>query len=201
MNRSIVAALCVTVLGSGVLTWGTDGFNAFTDEGARRYAVQQEPRPVPDAVFQDQSGRRFDFTDLRGRVVAVEFIYVNCPTVCSTLGQAFRRVHDALPAALRGRDVVLLSVSFDPRRDVPSRLADYAQRHGADGTAWRVVRIEDRTALQAWLRAFGIVVIDDGLGGFEHNAALHLVDRAGRLARIEDFDRPLAFATHIEASL
>ena len=201
MNRSIAAALCITVLGSGVLAWGTDRFNAFTDEGARRYAVQQEPRAVPNVVLQDQSGRRFDFGDLRGRVVAVEFIYVNCPTVCSALGQAFRRVHDALPATLRGRDVVLLSVSFDPRRDVPSRLADYAQRHGADGTAWRVVRVEDRAALQAWLRTFGIVVVADDLGGFEHNAALHLVDRAGRLARIEDFDRPLEFAESIEAAL
>ena len=40
--------------------------------------------------------------------------------------------------------------------------------------------------LAAWLRTFGIVVIPDGYGGYEHNAALHLVDERGRLVRILD---------------
>lgn len=31
-----------------------------------------------------------------------------------------------------------------------------------------------------------MVVIDDGLGGYEHNAALLVVDESGRLVRIFD---------------
>ena len=197
MMRSLLAGLTIAILGIGTLAWGTDGFNAFTDEGARRYAIHNAPRPVPAALLQDQHGRRFTLEELRGRLVAVEFIYVNCPTVCAALGQAFRRVRDALPAERLGDDVVLLSISFDPQRDTPGRLADYAQRHGADGAAWRVVRVEDEAELRRLLRSFGIVVIPDGFGGFEHNAALHLVDREGRLARIEDFDRPLEFAARV----
>lgn len=201
MTRSVLAALAIMILGAGVLAWGTDGFNAFTDEGARRYAVSRNPRPVPDALLQDQLGRRFGLQELRGRLVAVEFIYVNCPTVCAALGQAFRRVRDALPAERLGRDVLLLSVSFDQRRDVPARLADYAQLHGADGETWRIVRVEDAVQLEALLKTFGIVVISDGFGGFEHNAALYLVDRAGRLVRIDDYDRPLDFAAQVRAAL
>lgn len=201
MTRSVLAALGIVILGAGVLAWGTDGFNAFTDEGARRYAVSRNPRPVPDALLQDQLGRRFGLQELRGRLVAVEFIYVNCPTVCAALGQAFRRVRDALPAERLGRDVLLLSVSFDQRRDVPARLADYAQLHGADGETWRIVRVEDAVQLEALLKTFGIVVISDGFGGFEHNAALYLVDRAGRLVRIDDYDRPLDFAARVRAAL
>lgn len=201
MTRSVLAALAIVILGAGVLAWGTDGFNAFTDEGARRYAVSRNPRPVPDALLQDQLGRRFGLQELRGRLVAVEFIYVNCPTVCAALGQAFRRVRDALPAERLGRDVLLLSVSFDQRRDVPARLADYAQLHGADGETWRIVRVEDAVQLEALLKTFGIVVIPDGFGGFEHNAALYLVDRAGRLVRIDDYDRPLDFAARVRAAL
>lgn len=201
MTRSVLAALAIMILGAGVLAWGTDGFNAFTDEGARRYAVSRNPRPVPDALLQDQLGRRFGLQELRGRLVAVEFIYVNCPTVCAALGQAFRRVRDALPAERLGRDVLLLSVSFDQRRDVPARLADYAQLHGADGETWRIVRVEDAVQLEALLKTFGIVVIPDGFGGFEHNAALYLVDRAGRLVRIDDYDRPLDFAARLRAAL
>lgn len=198
MRRSLLSALAIAVLGIGTLAWGTDGFHAFTDEGARRHAVRTNPRPVPAVVLQDQDGRRFDMRELRGRLVAVEFIYVNCPTVCRALGEAFQRVRDALPAERLGRDVVMLSISFDPRRDVPTRLGDYALRHTADGDAWRVARVEDEAELESLLRAFGIVVIPDGFGGFEHNAALHLVDRDGRLVRIDDFDRPLEFVAQVK---
>lgn len=201
MRRSLLITLLIAIVGTATLAWGTDGFNAFTDEGARRYAVRTNPRPVPAALLQDQDGRRFGMHELRGRLLAVEFIYVNCPTVCAALGQAFQRVRDALPAERLGRDVVLLSVSFDPRRDLPERLADYAQRHAADGDAWRVVRVEDEAELAALLRTFGIVVIPDGFGGFEHNAALHLVDRDGRLVRIDDYDRPLEFARQVGSRL
>lgn len=197
MRCSLVTALAVTVLGIATLAWGTDGFRAFTDEGARRLAVHTSPRPLPAVTLQDQTGRRFGLDELRGRLLAVEFIYVNCPSVCRALGQAFQRVRDALPASVPGRELVLLSISFDPERDRPARLADYAARYGADAEAWRVARVEDPDELRALLRSFGIVVIPDGFGGFEHNAALHLVDRDGRLVRIEDHDRPLAFVERI----
>ena len=42
--------------------------------------------------------------------------------------------------------------------------------------------------LKRLLAVFGIVVIQDESGGFTHNAAIHLVDRNGRLARIYDQD-------------
>ena len=201
MKRSVLTALVIMVLGVGTLAWGTDVFQAFTDEGARRYAVRTKPQLVPDALLQDQNGKRFRLHDLRGRLLAVEFVYVNCPTVCVALGQAFQQLRDALPPERLGRDVMLLSISFDPQRDVPARLTDYAQRHTADGAAWRIVRIEDADELQVLLKAFGIVVIPDGFGGFEHNAALHLVDRSGRLMLIEDFDQPQAFAAQMRAAL
>ncbi len=200
-RRSLATAVLVTLIGTGVLWWGTDGFNAFTAESARRYAVHTDPPAVPAVLLQDQDGRHFTLQDLHGRLVAVEFIYVNCPTVCVALGQAFQRLRDALPAERLGYDVVLLSISFDPRRDRPQRLADYARRYAADGMAWRVARVADEAELALLLQTFGIVVIPDGFGGFEHNAALHLVDRDGRLVRIDDYDRPLAFAAQVRARL
>jgi protein SCO1/2 len=42
--------------------------------------------------------------------------------------------------------------------------------------------------LRSWLRAFGVVVIADGLGGYTHNAAIHVVRPDGKLAAIHDFD-------------
>ena len=44
----------------------------------------------------------------------------------------------------------------------------------------------DAGQLRRLLEAWQVVVIDDGLGGYEHNAALLVVDESGRLVRIFD---------------
>jgi protein SCO1 len=67
-------------------------------------------------------------------------------------------------------------------------LRAYGEAYGADMRLWSLARVSDGAELKRLLTAFGIVVIPDEFGGFTHNAAIHLVDRNGRLARIYDQD-------------
>lgn len=187
-------AALVTLLGTGVLWWGSDGFTAFTAESARRAHILRAPRALPPALLEDQDGRVFSLNDYRGKLLAIEFIYTRCSTICRTLGMSFKQIRDRIPAQALGRDFALLTISFDTQSDDPARLKAYANAYGADGKNWRVARVPDAAQLKRLLDAFGIVVIPDGLGGFEHNAALHLLGRDGRLALIGDIDQPLAFA-------
>lgn len=199
--RSVAVTALVTVLGSGAFWWGTDGFTAFTAETARRADILRAPRPLPAAVLEDQDGRVFSLDDYRGRLLAVEFIYTRCTTICNSLGMAFRQIRDRVPAEALGRDVALLSISFDPERDDPASLRGYGIAHGADGEHWRLARVRDAAQLRALLEAFGVVVIADRFGGFEHNAAIHLVGRDGRLVEISDLDVPLQFAAKLVEAL
>ena len=200
-NAGLVATALVTLLGVGVFWSGTDGFTAFTAETARRADVLRSPRSLPAAALEDQDGRRFSLQDYQGRLLAVEFIYTRCTTLCRSLGMAFRQVRERLPARALGGDVVLLSISFDAARDDPASLKAYGQAFGADGAHWRIARIHNPADVAPLLAAFGVVVIADGLGGFEHNAAIHLLGRDGRLAQISDIDQPVAFADRIAKSL
>lgn len=199
--RSVAATALVTAAGTAAFWWGTDGFSALTAEAARRVEILRAPRPLPAAVLEDQDGRLFTLDDYRGRLLAVEFIYTRCATICRSLGMAFRQIRDRVPAAALGRDVVLLSISFDPERDDAASLTAYGRSHGADGAHWRLARVRDRSELRALLDAFGIVVIPDRFGGFEHNAAIHLVGRDGRLAQIADLDAPVSFADRLPGML
>jgi protein SCO1 len=196
-GRSIVATVLMTILGIGALWHSTDGFAAFTAEAARRAEILRSPRPLPAAVFEDQDGRTFSLQDYRGKLVAVEFIYTRCMTICRTLGIAFRQIRDHVPQPMLGTEFALLSISFDTARDDTSSLKAYGEAHGADSRHWRISRVRNAADLQPLLDAFGIVVIPDGLGGFEHNAAIHLLDRGGRLALITDIDEPVRFAERI----
>lgn len=188
MNRgSLVSLGLVLLLGAVFLWWSTDELRAFTSEGARRLEVARQPRDLPEASLTDQDGVPFRLRDLRGRWVVVEFVYTRCATLCTALGNSFERIARRLPPGRLGRDVVLLSVSFDPDHDDRAALADFAGRHaGAGGPGWRVARLDDRRQLAALLSTFGVVVVPDGMDGFEHNAALHVVDPGGRLWRIRD---------------
>lgn len=196
-GRSLAATALVTLLGLGVFWWGTDGLAAFTAESARRVEVLRSPRALPATVLEDQDGRSFSLQEYQGRLLAVEFIYTRCATVCRTLGLAFRQIRDRLPQDALGRDIVLLSISFDTQRDDPASLRAYGHNFGADGAHWRVARVRSQAELAPLLAAFGVVVIADGMGGFEHNAAIHLLGRDGKLAQIGDIDQPLAFAERI----
>jgi protein SCO1 len=163
-----------------------DHLQAFTSEAARRIAVRQHPIAVPSVTFETQSGARSDFTNLRGKWLLVDFIYTRCPTYCVALGSEFAQLQDRLAGPLGKGTVELVSISFDPAHDKPRALAAYLQRAHSRGAGWVAARPIDSDGLDALERAFGITVIPDGLGGYTHNAAIHVVDPQGRLIEIVD---------------
>lgn len=187
MKRTALATTLVLAAGTGTLLAETDGLAAFTTEAARRLAVAREPVAVPALTLRDADGRRFELP-ADDRSLLVEFVYTNCPTVCAALGQSFARIQEGLERVGAPAAVQLLSVSFDPERDGPEALRAYAEAHGADPARWRVAAPEHAADLRPLLDALGVVVIPDGEGGFVHNAALHLIDRNGRLVAILDAD-------------
>lgn len=187
--RSFAATVIITLLGVSALWIGTDGFQAFTTEAARRLSVTEHPRELPDTLLEDQDGKAFSLASYRGKLVLVDFFYTRCTGLCPELEESMEQIAEGLSHRLYGRDIALLSISIDPE-DTPAELAAYAERIGADAPAWRFARAADAEALKALLKSLGIVVIADASGNLDHNASIHLIDRHGRLVRIFDPDAP-----------
>lgn len=185
--RTVVAATAILLAGAAAFLAETEGLAAFTSETARRRAVERSPPALPAMVLRDPDGAPIDLPT-SGRAMLLEFVYTRCPTLCVTLGASFARIQGELARAGVPPAVQLLSVSFDPERDGPEALRAYGEAHGADPARWRVVVPERAADLRALLDTLGVVVIPDGEGGFVHNAALHRIDREGRLAAILDPD-------------
>lgn len=187
--RTAVASLLICAAGGALLWRGTDGFRALTSEQARRNAIANNPRVIPAVSLEDQDGQPFTFSVYRGRPLVVDFVYTQCVTVCTLLSAGFQRLDRAEGSRAGDDRLQLLSISFDPR-DTPDRLRDYALRYHADGRTWRFARVRDARDLAPLLSTFGIVVIPDGRGDFQHNAAVHVLNADGRLARVLDPDAP-----------
>lgn len=196
------ALVCAALLGGsyGAADALTHGFQAWTEEGARRIEVARAPVAVP-AVEVQGPGTRADLRALlaNGRDVTVlEFIYTRCETLCLAAGGVFQQMQAQLQEQPEAR-VRLLSVSFDAR-DGQANLAAYARRMRADPQRWSFVRARDAQGTQRLLQAFRVVVVPSGNGDFEHNAALLVVNRDGRLVRIFDLAQQqmaLDYAQHL----
>jgi cytochrome oxidase Cu insertion factor (SCO1/SenC/PrrC family) len=94
---------------------------------------------IPDVEVLDQDGRKLHFyTDLvKGRTVAINFIFTTCTTICPPLGATFRRVEQEL-GERAGRDVRIISISVDPATDTPERMKAWGAKFKA-GAGWTFV--------------------------------------------------------------
>src|SRR5471030_2060850 len=82
---------------------------------------------MPDFELTDQSNKPVALSSLKGKVVAVTFIYSRCPLpdYCPRMVENFRAVRARFADRI-DRDLVFLTISFDPRYDTPEILAKYA---------------------------------------------------------------------------
>lgn len=180
------ASIIAFAAGLAVAHAATDGFEAFTLESARRLAALRSPAVLPDLALELADGGRVPLSRLPGRVLLVDFVYTNCPTYCAALGSVYARLQQRLAPEIAAGDVRLVTITFDPGRDGPGELRAYRARHSADAAGWDLGRPAQVDQMRDWLKAFGVVVIPDGLGGYVHNAAVHVVGADRRLAAILD---------------
>lgn len=209
MLRTAVLSLLLALCGYAAADWLTHGFQVWTDEGARRLEVALQPVDAPRVAVDGPGVAAPDLPALLaqgGGVTIADFIYTRCQSVCLSLGSSFQQLQAALQAdraAGQGANVRLLSISFDGAHDHPAALRAYAQGLRADPALWRFVRVPDAAQEQALLRRLGVVVVPDGRGDYEHNAALLVFDARGRMVRVFDVaEQQLAldYARHLARS-
>lgn len=113
---------------------------------------------VPDIAVLDQNGKQLRFySDLvKGKTVAINFIFTTCTTICPPLTATFRRVQQDL--AQTAPAAQLISVSVDPATDTPQRLRDFAGKFKA-GPGWTFVT-GDKVEIDSLLQALGVAVAD-----------------------------------------
>ncbi|HJQ68388.1 MAG TPA: SCO family protein [Blastocatellia bacterium] len=95
--------------------------------------MQQDTKmAIPDVTVYNQDGKRLRFySDLiKGKLVAINFIFTSCTYICPMQGATFSKLQAALGDRL-GSDVHLISISIDSPTDTSERLKAWSQRYGA----------------------------------------------------------------------
>jgi protein SCO1/2 len=138
-------------------------------------------REAPTLALTDQLGNEVTLEQLRGRPVVVTFAFGHCKTVCPVV------VHDVRQARQRLSDgpgaPVMLVVTLDPWRDVPSRLPTIADLWNMSGEEYVLSGTVDE--VEATLDAWNVPRSRDlATGDITHPRLVYLIDRDGQIAYV-----------------
>lgn len=139
------------------------------------------PVELPDFTLTDQTGRPFQLSSLRGRVVLMFFGYTHCPDFCPTTLSDFTIIKHQLGED--AADVAFVFISVDGERDTPEVMANYVSVFDTSFIGLMGTEAEIQTAGAP----FGLTVerqagtSDNYL--IDHTVSLFIIDREGRFVR------------------
>jgi len=158
--------------------------------------VFEPPRDAPEFSLQGSKGARVSMQDLRGKIVILEFGFTFCQNVCPVTLANLKLAFDKLgPAA---KDVQLVFVTVDPRRDTPERLAEFLGAFnpsflGATGT---------QQELESMRTAYGVMAEEVASKNeklkyeMSHSSFIYFVDKRGKLRTLVPFGKPVEDLVH-----
>jgi protein SCO1/2 len=129
---------------------------------------------VSDFTLTDQSGANFKSESLAGHVWVANFMFTNCPGPCPRMSSQMREVQ----AAFAGQAVKLVSLTVDPDRDTPEKLAKYAAFYSATPGVWYFLTGPRETLNHLGQDVFKLNPVD---GSFDHSTRFVLVDRKSQI--------------------
>jgi len=147
--------------------------------GAKGDATLSKIGPAPEFVLTTQTGARLSLRDLRGKVVAVTFIYSNCVDTCPLLTAKLAGLQAKLGADF-GPRVFFASVTVDPEHDTPEVLRRYAAAHGANPVGWAFLT-GTPAEIRDVERRYGVFARKNPGGDVDHTFLTSLIDRNGVL--------------------
>ena len=108
---------------------------------------------IPNTRIYDQDGKTLNFYDdlIKGKTVAINFVFTTCTASCPPLTATFSKVQQH--ASERKLNVRLISISVDPVVDTPERLRVFAERYKVE-PGWTFVT-GDKAEIDSLLQALG----------------------------------------------
>jgi cytochrome oxidase Cu insertion factor (SCO1/SenC/PrrC family) len=146
----VAAALCAVLAASACASRP----GAAADPAPGPSVGQRLDRTVPSAIANasliNSAGQPVTLASLRGRVVVVSDMLTLCQGTCpldtANVAAAARRVS----AAGLGKRVAFLSITVDPGRDTPQRLAAYRRQYSPAAADWQTVTGSSQTINDVW---------------------------------------------------
>lgn len=171
------------------------GFSVFQSRAAPSElvggAIVTSPQAAPDFTLTDQFGHPQTLSSLRGKPVAVTFIYTNCPDVCPLISAHMHQAYQMLGD--QAGKVGMVAVTVDPERDNAQQIRTFSDRigltnewHFLTGTrpqleaVWTSYGIDAQRARASMSASTTAKSADAEADLIEHAAPVYIIDKRGQ---------------------
>jgi protein SCO1 len=137
--------------------------------------------------FVDQDGHSFTEKNIEGKIVAVNFFFTTCKSVCPKMNNNLKPIYETFKGE---KDFMLLSHTSDPERDSASVLKRYADSLGVNTQQWIFLTGRKDSLYNAARRSYAIDDPNNNIQNVEddflHTQFVALVNREGKVMKIYD---------------
>jgi protein SCO1/2 len=179
MRAPLIVALAILVLGPPAAAMMLMELSPHAAPAASEAPPLPKIAPAPDFTLTSQDGAQVSLANLRGKVVAVTFIFTRCSATCPVLTPMMSLVQDRLGRDF-GTKIVFASITVDPEHDTPEMLKLYALMYGADVAGWSFLT-GPPPAIADLTRRYGVFAAKNANGEVEHSFLTSIVDQRGIL--------------------
>jgi protein SCO1/2 len=90
---------------------------------------------VANMQFTNQFGKKVSFSDLRGKIIVIDFFFTRCPSICPQLAKAMKRLQNSFT---NNNDSIVqfVSISVDPVHDSVTELRKWAEKYNVNPDSW-----------------------------------------------------------------
>jgi protein SCO1/2 len=144
--------------------------------------IPENQRQLVDFNLTDRTGRAITRNDVAGKFLVVDFLFTSCSLTCPIVN---RHMAQLQKITANQQDVMLVSLTVDPRDDTIPVLAKYGDRFGADTNRWFLLTGEKTNLYQLISTSFLAQGEPDPFnympGNFVHTERIALVDPHGKV--------------------
>jgi len=167
-----LSSFLLTAITAGILLSfaGCDSFSIKNSIGDKEFSLLDHNNQ--EVVFPE---------DFLGNILLVGYVYTHCPDICPAITYNMRDVQQLVDDSSNFK---LISISFDPDRDSPSVLRDYAANYNLDTDSWSLLTGE-RNEVDEVLELLEIATVKTPTRFLEDGKAIYFIDHTDRVTLID----------------
>jgi len=134
-------------------------------------------------TWTDQHEKQLTLGKLQGHPQIVAMIFTHCRAICPRIVEQMKAIRDSLPQPIRNQVGGVL-VSFDPDRDTPEHLRQYAAQRQLDDR-WELLK-GNADEVRALSMVLSVRYQKLAGGDYSHTGNIYILDRAGNIVQAVD---------------
>jgi len=132
-----------------------------------------------ELVNQDRETVTFP-EDFEGEPLILGFIYTNCPDICSFITANVKKIHDEMD---RPGDTQFVLITFDPARDTPEVLSEYASAFDMNKNPYHFLT-GDEQVINNLMTRFGVRTQESYSKDLENGERLYFINHSDKILLI-----------------